>query len=149
MSLALISTLLNKTLSHNQNFQDLKSQLTQIENLSDLFACSLPVLLKDKFQIGTLTNETLIVFTHNNSTATRIRHLSPAIITTLKKNGYLVEKIKINIRQPEVILTKNTKRNKLTKTAIKHIQELIQNQDESTLKIALKNLLAHQNKNHS
>lgn len=147
MSATLIPLLLNQTIFKKPDFVHVRAALYQINRISKDIKIVLPDFLKDKTKISILEKQTLVVFVPNNSLATRIRYLSPNILEHLQKLGWDIVRLKIRINFPVILTRPIYKKESLSIFAIHHIEELMNAQEESILKDALKKMLNRHKKN--
>lgn len=138
--------LLKKTLLNKPEFTQLKESLFQTKAISKVINNVLPEFLKKKIEIIILSKKILIIFALNNSIATRLRYIAPEIIQQLKKQGWIITQIKVQISRTQLYSNRLIKKSSLTAKALQHIEELMHTQEESILKHALQNLLKRHNK---
>lgn len=137
-------------------------QLNQINQTMTTIG-AIPKSLSGHYKLGPLSNGTLILLAGNASVATKLKHLTPSILSKIRQSGWKITAIKIKLQKPENINPKDTESNHaanhrpyantntLSQTGFENLNHLAQTLPDSELKRSIQTLLkkCHKTSDHN
>jgi len=144
-----------RTLEQNPEYVDLLARANQLNKIRQAIARAdvIPAPINKHYKLGSLSQGTLIILAENASVATKLKHISPSILSKIQQWGWKITTIKIKLQKPDLNSSCNINSNqttefckrpaqkRLSQSGIESLNHLAQTLPESELKRSIHALL--------
>jgi len=133
-------------LNASKRLRSLAAAARHLAQLQQVFLQHAPPALTQSSHVSQLRAGTLVLLAENAAIAAKLRQLAPRLLTAYQNQGDEVTSIRVEVQvratAPGVDFTRKTR--PLSVETIENLQHLAISLDDSPLKQALTNLVAHQ-----
>ena len=133
-------------LNSSSSLRRLADQARRIAELQQVFLNIAPQRLTQACCVKQLRAGTLVLLAENAAIAAKLKQLAPRLLTAYEKQGYKITSIRVEVQVRESaqqpVATRAPKR--LSIETIDNLERLATSLDDSPLKQALTNMVAHQ-----
>lgn len=133
-------------LNSSNSLRRLTDEARRIAELQRVFLKIAPQSLTQASCVRQLRAGTLVLLAENAAIATKLKQMLPRLLTSCQKQGMQVTAIRVEVQvrdaAPEVATKRSTKH--LSTESIENLDRLAAGLEDSPLKQALTNMIAHQ-----
>jgi hypothetical protein len=133
-------------LNSSNSLRQLADEARRIAELQRVFLKTAPPPLTQACCVRQLRAGTLFLLAENAAIAAKLKQLLPRLLTSYQKLGWQVTSIRVEVQvrgaAPEAATTRATKQ--LSTESIENLERLAARLEDSPLKQALTNMVAHQ-----
>ncbi len=92
-----------RTLEQNPEYVDLLARVNQLSKIAQTIAATdaTPASLNRHYKLGSLSHGTLVLLAENASVATKLKHISPSILSKIQQSGWKITAVKIKLQKPD------------------------------------------------
>jgi hypothetical protein len=105
-----------RTLEQNPEHVDLLAQANQLNKIRQAIAEAdvIPAPINRHYKLGPLSQGTLIILAENASVATKLKHISPSILSKIQQLGWKITTVKIKLQKSDFNSNYNASSNQTT-----------------------------------
>ena len=130
-------------LSAAPNLQGLLQQAQKLLALQEVWNEVAPKPLATASRVGTVRQQTLIVYANNGAVAGKLRQLAPSLLEKIQKRGVEVTAIRVDVQVEVPAPGKKPKDLTVSHNALNSLGKLEQSLEDSPLRNALQKLIRH------
>lgn len=144
-----------RTLEQNPEHVDILTRANQLNKIRQAIAAAdvIPASINKHYKLGPLSQDALTLLAENASVATKLKHISPSILSKIQQLGWTITTVKIKLQKPDCNSHDNARSNqtaefyaktaqkKLSPSGIESLDYLAQSLPESELKHSIHALL--------
>ncbi|MCW5618084.1 MAG: DUF721 domain-containing protein [Nitrosomonas sp.] len=92
-----------RTLEQNPEYVDLLAQVNQLNKIEQTIIATdaIPAPLNRHCKLGPLSHGTLVLLAENASVATKLKHISPSILSKIRRSEWKITAVKIKLQKPD------------------------------------------------
>lgn len=151
-----------RALEHGTERIDLIAHAKQLYQIKQIMISTgaIPSSLSNHYNLGPLTNGTLVLLAENASVAAKLKHITPSILSRIQRTGWNITHIKIKLQKPDfanflindanqdqsAIYSSRQKPKKLSQASIDSLRHLEHSLPDSELKHSIQALLKNASK---
>ena len=137
-------------LNTSSQFQTLTAEVRQLAKLQQLMRSTLPSALADACRVSALQGDRLFLLADNGAVATKLKQLTPRLLSSFQKQRFKVTGIQIRVQvegswPPPAPKTKKTP---LSIESIEYLEQLAENLEDSPLKDVVASMATSQREKH-